>query len=59
MNPNCTGTMTLQISPIALTTHLFFVIDQNNGEFQALQTDSGIVVTGIARRQFPIGDWRQ
>jgi hypothetical protein len=59
VNPNCTGTMTLQISPVALTTHLFFVIDQNNGEFQALQTDSGIVVTGIARRQFPTGDWRQ
>jgi hypothetical protein len=59
VNPDCTGTMTLQISPIALTTHVFFVIDQNNGEFQAIQTDSGIVVTGIARRQFSIGDWRQ
>ena len=30
---------------------MFFVIDDNGKEFQVIQTDLGVVVTGIARRQ--------
>ena len=51
VNPDCTGTFTAQISPVDITTHLFFVIDDNGKEFQAIQTDPGVVVTGIGRRQ--------
>ena len=56
VNPDCTGSITLQISPVGLTTHSFFVIDDSGAEFQAMQTDPGVVVTIIARRQFPVGD---
>jgi hypothetical protein len=59
VNPDCTGSFTLQISPVGLTTHSFFAIDDSGAEFQAIQTDPGVVVTGIARKQFPAGDWRQ
>jgi hypothetical protein len=51
VHPDCTGTLTAQISPVDIPTHLFFVIDDNGKEFQAIQTDPGVVVTGIARRQ--------
>ena len=59
VNPDCTGSFTLQISPLGLTTHSFFAIDDDEAGFQAIQTDPGVVVTGIARRQFPVGDMRQ
>src|SRR5262245_56459165 len=29
VNPDCTGTLTAQISPVSITTHLFFVIDDH------------------------------
>jgi hypothetical protein len=51
VNPDCTGTFTAQISPVDVTTHLFFVIDDDGKELQLIQTDPGVVVTGIARRQ--------
>jgi len=51
VNPDCTGTFTAHISPVGITTNLFFVIDDNRKELQVIQTDSGVVVTGIARRQ--------
>ena len=53
VSPDCTGTLTAQISPVGITTHLFFVIDDKGTEFQAIQTDPGVVVTGNGRRQFP------
>jgi hypothetical protein len=59
VNPDCTGTFTGVISPVGITSHIFFVIDDAGAGFQALQIDSGVVVSGVARRQFPVGDWRQ
>ena len=59
VNPDCTGTFTVQISPAGITGHVFFVIDNNETEFQAIQTDPGVVVSGIARRQYPVGNWKQ
>lgn len=50
-NPNCTGTFAAHISPVDITTHLFFVIDDDGRELQVIQTDPGVVVTGIARKQ--------
>jgi hypothetical protein len=54
VNPDCTGTYTVQIPPLGLTAHGFFVIDHSGNEFQLIETDPGTVVTGVVRRQFPV-----
>ena len=59
VNPDCTGTYTVEISPLGLTTHAFFVIDDHLNELQIVIKDPGTVITCVARRQFPAGDWRQ
>jgi hypothetical protein len=57
LNPDCTGTFTLQVSPIDVTVHVSFVMDSSLSEFQAIETDPGLVITRIARWQFPANDW--
>jgi hypothetical protein len=59
VNPDCTGTYTVQISPLGITGHAFFVIDDSGNELQIITTDPGVVILCVARRQFPVGDWRQ
>jgi hypothetical protein len=59
VNADCTGTMTLQVSPIGVTVDVFFVVDNivngsGNG-FQAIETDTGFVITRIGRRLVPGG----
>jgi hypothetical protein len=61
VNPDCTGTIVVQGSG-GHASHYSFVIDDSGNGFQYICTDSGaitIVYTGTARRQFPVGDWRQ
>lgn len=58
VNPDCTGTYTVQNS-LGSTVHAFFVIDDSGNELQIVITDPGTVITCIARRQFPVGGWRQ
>jgi hypothetical protein len=58
VNPDCTGTYTVVISPGGFAAHYLFVIDSSGDELQIVCTDAGVVFSGIARRQFPIGDWR-
>ena len=53
VNSDCTGTYTVQISPIGLTAHGFFVIDDSGNELQIIVTDPDTVITCIARRLFP------
>jgi hypothetical protein len=53
VNPDCTGTMTLQVSPIAVTVDVFFVIDDSGNGFQAIETDSGLVITRVGRKLYP------
>jgi hypothetical protein len=53
VNPDCTGTYTVEVSPLGLTTHAFFVIADGGNELQIVITDPGTVITCIARRQFP------
>jgi hypothetical protein len=53
VNPDCTGTFTLQVSPIDVTVHVFFVIDDNGYGFQAIETDPGLVITRIGRKLYP------
>ena len=59
VNPDCTGTYTVQISPLGITGNAFFVIDDSANEIQIITTDPGVVIICTARRQFPVGDWRQ
>ena len=59
VNPDCTGTFTLLIAGPGITQHVYFVIDDNESEFRAIETDAGFVGTRIGRRQFPAGDWRR
>src|SRR5579864_85931 len=49
VNPDCTGTLTVQISPVGLTSHASFVIDDNGAGLRAINTDPGTVVITIAR----------
>jgi hypothetical protein len=54
VNPDCTGTMTLQVvSPFQTTVDVFFVIDNAGDEFQGMETNSGFVITRVARRLYP------
>jgi hypothetical protein len=57
VNSDCTGTYT--VSSPGLTVHAFFVIDDSGNELQIVITDPGTVILCVARRQFPVGDWRQ
>ena len=59
VNPDCTGTLTLQIVQFGVTVHSYFVIDDSGREFLAIETEKDFIITRIARRQFPVGDWRQ
>ena len=59
VNPDCTGTLTLQVSPLGITVHVFLAIDNSGTQFQAIETEQGIVITRIGRRQFSVDDWRQ
>ena len=43
VDPDCTGTMTLNVSPLGATVHLDFVIDNNGAQIRAIVTDSGVV----------------
>lgn len=56
VNPDCTGTYEVQISPGGFTAHAFFVIDDGGNELQIIVTDPGTVITCIARKQFPAAD---
>jgi hypothetical protein len=53
VNPDCTGTYEVQISPGGFTAHASFVIDDGGNELQIIVTDQGTVITCIARKQFP------
>jgi len=52
VNPDCTGTYTIQISG-GPTGHAFFVIDDGGNELRIIVTDQGNVTTCVARRLFP------
>jgi len=53
VNSDCTGTFTLQVAPINITVHVFFVIDTSGDGFQAIETEPGLVITRIGRKLFP------
>ncbi len=53
VNANCTGSMTLVVNAgtETFTNHVDLVIVHGGAEFQAINTDPGIVVTTVANRQ--------
>lgn len=59
VNPDCTGTYTALVSPVGLTVHFFFIIADGGNDLEVLATDPTTAISGSARRQFPMGDWRE
>jgi hypothetical protein len=53
VNPDCTGTAELQVSPFDITVHVLFVIVDGGDGFQAMETDSGFVITRFGRKLYP------
>ena len=53
VNPDCTATAALQVSPFGITVDVLFVVDDAGNEFQAMETDAGLVITRVGRRLYP------
>jgi hypothetical protein len=53
VNPDCTGTAALQVSPFGITVHVLFVIIDDGDGFQAMETDNGLVITRVGRKLYP------
>jgi hypothetical protein len=52
VNPDCIGSMTLNVSPLGITAHVDFVIDDDGVEIRTIHTDPGVVESGVYRKQF-------
>ena len=54
VNPDCTGSMALFVSPLNATVNLDFVIDDNGAELRAIATGNvtGNTETRVYRKQF-------
>ena len=55
VNQDCTGSMTLFISPLGVTAHLDFVIDDDGAEVRAIATGPGTIETRVYHKQFQHG----
>jgi hypothetical protein len=55
VNPDCTGTYTVQIAPFGITSQAFFAIDTYGDELQIIVTDAGSVITCVAKKLYPGG----
>jgi hypothetical protein len=55
VNPDCTGSMTLYVSPFGATVLLDFVIDDDGAELRAIITDTGAIESVVFKKQFPRG----
>jgi len=53
VNSDCTGTYTVQIAPFGITSQAFFAIDTNGDELEIIVTDSGSVITCVAKKLYP------
>ena len=52
VNPDCTGSMTLNVSPFDSTVHADFVIGDDGAELRAIVSDSGVVESRVYSKQF-------
>jgi hypothetical protein len=55
VNPDCTGSMTLNVSPFDSTVHADFVIGDDGEELRAIGSDSGVVESRVYSKQFRSG----
>jgi hypothetical protein len=55
VNQDCTGTMTLYVSPFDATVHADFVISDDGAELRAIVSDSGFVESRVYSKQFRRG----
>lgn len=51
VNPDCTGSMTLNVAPLDATVHADFVIDDDGSELRVIGTDSGVVESRVYKKQ--------
>jgi hypothetical protein len=51
VNPDCTGSMTLNVSPFDSVVHADFVIDDDGAQLRAIGTDSGLIETRVYSKQ--------
>jgi hypothetical protein len=51
VNSDCTGTMTLDVSPFDSTVNVDFVIDANGAEIRAIVTDTGVIESRVYKKQ--------
>src|ERR1700728_3770227 len=47
VNSNCTGSMTVYVSPFDSTVHADFVIDGDGAQIRAIGSDSGVIETRV------------
>jgi hypothetical protein len=52
VNPDCTGALTLNVSPFGATVHADFVIDDDATELRAIVSDSGVIESRVYKKQF-------
>jgi len=55
VNPDCTGTLTLNVSPLGATVHADVVIGDDGAELRAIVSDSGVVESRVYSKQFRWG----
>jgi len=51
VNPDCTGSMTLNVSPFGSTVNANFIIDDDGSELRAIVTESGVVESRVYKKQ--------
>jgi hypothetical protein len=52
VNRDCTGSMTLNVSPLGSTVHAAFVMDDDGAELRVIATDPGSSESRVYRKQF-------
>ena len=52
VNPDCTGSMALFVSPFGITVNADFVIDDDGAELRVILTDPGVVESRVYKKQF-------
>jgi len=52
VNQDCSGTMTLFVSPFESTVHAYFVISEDGTEIRYIDTDSGVIESRVYNKQF-------
>jgi hypothetical protein len=52
VNPDCTGSMTLNVPSLGAVVHADFVVDDNGAEIRAIVTDANVIESRVYKKQF-------